>query len=177
MPYLKRATDNPFGFQPHDAVLRTTAYVKDSDAAAIYPGDAVVLANDGHVEVAAAADTNILGVAAMYSAASTQELNFLVYDHPDQLFVVQDDSDTTHIAETNIGNNGDIVATTGDTTLLRSRHELDSSNVAATTTATAQVRVIGQHPVEERSFATAAGSPRKWIVKFNEHLYASTTGI
>lgn len=174
MPFLRKATDNPFGFQPHDKVLRITAYHKDASAGAIYPGDAVKLADDGCVEVAAATDVNILGVAAMYSAASTEVLEFLVYDHPQQLFVVQDDATGDHLAETHIGNNCDIVATSGDTTLLQSRMEIDSSGDG---TSTAQFRIVAMHPVEERSFATTTGQHRKWIGYFNEHIYASTTGI
>lgn len=167
MPYLRAATDAPFGAMPYDRTLRISRYNKDNAAARIFIGDFVILEADGSVAVAAAGDA-LLGVAAMGSAASTAEANFLVYDHPDQLFVVQEDSDSAFMAQTNVGNNADILATTGDTTTGRSAHELDMSNAAA---ATAQLRIVELHPVET-SFATAAGNQRKVIVRINEHLLA-----
>lgn len=172
MPYLRRATDAPFGAMPTGVTYPPRAYRKDASASRIFPGDFVKMSNDGNIDVASAGD-RLLGVAADPSAASTADTEVLVYDHPDQEFVIQDDSAGTHIAETNIGNNADIVATTGDTTTGRSLHELDSSDAQTTT---AQLRIMGLHPIET-SFATATGSPRRWIVKINEHEYAQTSGV
>jgi len=75
------------------------------------------------------------------------------------------------------GENFDLVVTTGNTTTLRSNHELDSSS--GDTTSTLAVKCIRLHPIEEDSYASAAGSPRRWIVKFNSHLWggAEQTGI
>lgn len=177
MAFLRAATDNPFGAMPYGKVERIRPYLKDSGAVAIYPGDFVTLETDGGIGVATASQALILGVAAEYSAASTEKTDFLVYDDPNQLFAVQDDGDTTAMTEASIGTNVDLIVTTGDTTTLRSRHEIDSSSVA--TTATLALKVIALHPIEGRSFASAAGDPRKWVVKINSHQLAGyeTVGI
>lgn len=177
MPYLRQATDAPFGAIPYDQVLRIQAYRKDASASAIYPGDLVILESDGNVAPGTATSTNIVGVAAEYSAASTADTEVMVYDHPDQLFVMQDDGDTTALTETGIGLNCDSITTTGNTTTLRSNHEIDADSA---TTVTAQLRIVGLHPIEflgGGTFATAAGSPRRWIVRINEHVYSTPTGL
>lgn len=180
MPWLRAALDTPFGAKPYGEVLRISRYLKDASAAAIYPGDFVIQEADGGIAVATTTATNIIGVAAMYSAASTEEVNFLVYDHPEQLFAIQDDNAGTLLNEASIGLNADITVTTGDTTTLRSLHELDSSTAA--TTAGLALKIIGVHPIEARSFAAAADATngqRKWIVKISSHLYGGydVTGV
>lgn len=168
MPWLRTATDAPFGANPEGPVLRIRPYNKDAAAARIFPGDFVTLEADGNVAVAAAGDV-LLGVAAMPSPNATAEANMLVYDDPHQLFVVQADDGGTALAQTNVGNNADILATTGDTTTGRSLHELDQSTAI---TATAQLRIIGLHPIE-----TAFAANRKYIVQINEHYYSQTAGV
>lgn len=177
MPYLRAATDTPFGAIPYGKTLRVRPYNKDASAVALYPGDFVILEADGGVAIATTGSTTILGVAAEYSAASTAKTDFLVYDHPDQEFAIQDDGDTTEMTEASIGTRANITVTTGDTTLLRSLHEIDSSTAA--TTSTLALNIIGLHPIEERSFAAAAGAPRKWVVTINNHIfgYIGRTGI
>lgn len=171
MPYLRANTDAPFGAMPHDGVLRIRPYNKAAGyATRVFPGDFVVLASDGNVNVAAAGDTNLLGVAVEGSAASTAKTDFLVYDHPEQLFTVQADDGGTALAQTNIGNNCDILATTGDTTTGRSLHEIDQSTAG---TATAQLRLVALDPIEAGTF----GANRKYVVKINEHILDSDTGI
>lgn len=177
MPYLRAATDSPFGAMPYGKTLRVRPYLKDASAAAIYPGDFVILETDGGIGVSATGSTTILGVAAEYSAASTSKTDFLVYDHPDQEFTMQDDGDTTAMDEASIGLRANITVTTGSTTLLRSAHEIDSDTAA--TTSTLALNVIGLHPIEARSFATTTGQWRKWVVKINNHIfgYVGRTGI
>lgn len=168
MPYLRRNTDAPFGFMPYDGVLRINAYnVASGYATRIFPGDAVTLASDGNVEVAAAGD-RLLGVAVEGSLASTADTEFLVYDHPDQLFVGQADDGGTALAQTNIGNNCDILATAGDADTNRSRHEIDQSTAG---TGSAQMKLVALHPVEGGTF----GANRKYVVRIAEHLYGSGT--
>lgn len=165
MPYLRAATDTPFGAMPYDRVLSIGAYSKDASAGAIYPGDFVTLETDGGIEVATTSQALILGVAAEYSAASTAKTDFLVYDDPNQRYTIQDDSDTTGMTEASVGANADITVTTGNTTTLRSAHEIDSSTFA--TTNTLALKVLGLHPIEARSFATTTSQWRKWIVTIN----------
>ena len=175
MPYMRPNADTPFGFVPYDEIKRVRPYLKDASAAAIYPGDAVILEADGGVAVAPVSSTQNLGVAAEYSAASTAKNDFLVYDHPDQLFYVQDDGDTTAMSETEIGLNVDLITTTGDTTTLRSKHEIDSSSAA--TTAGLAMKVLGLHEMEARNFATTTAQQRKWVVGWNAHLYRDVVGL
>ena len=178
MPYLRPATDAPFGAIPYGVVRSVRPYLKDASAVAIYPGDFVILETDGGVGVATTGSTTILGVAAEYSAASTRKVDFMVYDHPNQEFTIQDDGDTTAMDEaTGPGLKANITVTTGDTTLLRSLHEIDSDTAA--TTSTLALSVKGLHPVEDGSYATAAGQQRKWVVQVNNHIfgYIGRTGI
>ena len=174
MPWNRPATDTPFGFRPYGAVLRVRPYLKDASAAAIYPGDVLIPEADGGVAVAGVSATNTLGVAAEYSAASTAKNDFMVYDHPDQLFYVQDDGDTTAMSETEIFLNVDMITTTGDTATFQSLHEIDSSSAA--TTVGLACKVLGLHEMEGRSFATTTGQQRKWIVQFNAHFYRDVVG-
>lgn len=167
MPYLRAATDTPFGAMPYDQVLGMHPYEKDASAVAIYPGDFVTLETDGGIGVATTSQALILGVAAEYSAASTRKADFLVYDHPDQKYTIQDDSDTTGMTQASIGANADITVTTGNTTTLRSAHEIDSNTI--NTTNTLALKILGLHPIEAGSFATTTGEWRKWIVKINSH--------
>ena len=173
MPYLRPATDAPFGAMPHGRVLNIGKYRKDASAARIYPGDFVILEADGNVAPATAGALNIIGVAAEGSAGSTADTEVLVYDDPNQRYVIQDDNDTTSMGETELGTCCDILATAGDTTVDRSLMEIDSSSA---TTGTANLKIIQLHPMEldgaRTGFVTtaAAGNQRKWIVKINEHL-------
>ena len=177
MPYLQPAKDTPFGAIPYGAVRRMRPYLKDASAVAIYPGDFVILETDGGVGVAATGSTTILGVAAEYSAASTRKVDFLVYDHPAQEFAIQDDATTTAMNEASVGTRANITVTTGDTTLLRSLHEIDSDT--ADTTSTLALNIIGLHPIEAGSYATTTGQWRKWVVTINNHIlgYIGRTGI
>lgn len=174
MPWMRPASDTPFGFRPYDAIKRIRPYAVSSGAAAIYQGDVVVLDSAGQIAVGTSASTQVLGVAAQYNAASTANTSFLVYDDPNQLFYIQDDGDTTAMTATHVGNNVNLVTTTGDTATLQSKHELDSSS--AGTTAGQVCKVLALHEMEGGSFATGAGAPRKWVVQFNMHLYRDVVG-
>lgn len=176
MPYMRKGVDAPIGAVPYGPVLRIGHYRVGADAAAIYPGDFVIMESDGELGVAATNSTQIIGVAAEYNAASTADTAFAVYDHPDQLFMIQDDGDTTAATATAIGNNTALITTTGDTTLLRSKHEIDSDGIG--TTSTLPVRILGLHPVED-AFATTTAQQRKWIVRINTHVYGGweVTGV
>ena len=169
MPWLRAATDNPFGALPYDQVLGIQGYYTDTAAGAIYPGDVVIQETDGGITVSAASSNVQVGVAAQYQAASTENNNFLVYDNPKQRYTMQDDSDTTGMTRASIGLNADLVVTTGDTTTLRSLHEIDSSSVA--TTAGLAVKVLKLHPIETNSYATTTGQWRKWVIILNSQLY------
>ncbi len=154
--------DKPQGFQPYGRILRSRRYIA---GAACYPGDAVVLSSDGKVDPATAGDgTELLGIAASYAAADLAEV--LVWDHPDQMFVVQ--ADETEISSVDlVGNCANIVATAGNSTYKTSRMELDSSD-AASNNPTAQLKILGI----DRRPDNAYGEFVDVIVAINQHFLA-----
>lgn len=150
--------DKPQGLRPVGRVLRERPYTAGGT---VYPGDAVKIGNDGLV-VAASASNALIGVASTY-ATSTQEV--LVMDDPSQQFVVQADDGTT-LAQTAVGLNYNIVATSGSTTYKRSRMELDSDTGA--TLSTLPLRLMAFN----REVNNAAGEFAECIVEINNHQLA-----
>lgn len=150
-----------------------------SDANPIFPGDFVTLEADGNIAPSNAADV-ILGVAMYvkvdmdvaatehpgYSPASTAAVVGVCVD-PFALYAIQTDGT---LALTDIGNNGEIVATNGSTTTGRSAHELSSTMAGAT----AQLRVVGLSPVEGNDVSTANS---EWLVMINEHALRTEAGV
>jgi len=148
-------SDRPSGFRPKERVLREGIYVAGGT---IYPGDAVTMNNAGKVVVATASQT-LLGISAQYAVADD---NVKVWDHPDQKFVVQADDGTT-LAQTSVGLNFNIVATSGNTAYRRSRMELDSSTGA--TNSTLPLRLLGASTVEGNTIGEFA----ECVVVINNH--------
>jgi hypothetical protein len=129
----------------------------------------VKLGSDGKVVAAAASDA-LVGIAASYASASGQEV--IVWDDPDQEFVVQGDNGTD-VAQADVGLNYNIVATAGNTTYKQSRMELDS-NSGVTTPATLPLRLLGI----SREEGNATGEFAKCIVSINQHQRrAGTAGV
>lgn len=155
--------DQPRGAEPKGVPLRKNKYVA---AGTIYPGDFVSQEAGGRV-VAASASSALCGVAASYASGADAEV--MVWDHPDQLFLVQAD-ETEVDAQTDIGLNYDIVATAGSSAYKLSRMELDSSTQA--TTATLPLKLLG---IDERP-DNALGAQVDCIVKINNHQFGSHTG-
>ena len=89
----------------------------------------------------------------------------LVADHPQQLYVGQEDGVTSSIQAANIGLSIEGIGITADAYTGRSIMELDSSSVAAT--ATHAFRLLGIHPDDTISAAGAAGNHARFIVKLN----------
>jgi hypothetical protein len=125
--------------------------------AAIYPGDAVKLSDDGQIDPVAAGQA-ILGIALTYASAAGVEVNVSV--DPDQLYVVQAD-ETEVDAQTDIGNVADLVATAGSATYLVSRMELDSSSLNTTS---GQLLLVGIDKRKDNAF----GAQVDCVVKINE---------
>ena len=177
MPFIRANVDAPFGAIPYDGPARCSEYRTDVGAAAIYPGDLVGQMADGCVDtITSATASHILGVAAQYLAAAAAT-KILVYDDPDQRFTMQDDGDTTNMTALSEGANALPILTTGNTTSLRSAHEIDASSISVLTEF--PLRIQRLHPVEADSYASAAGSPRRWIVSINPgyHQLATSSGI
>jgi hypothetical protein len=160
--------DEPRGFWPYGRVLSIHQYV--GGATAIYPGDLTAMNSGGKVTVAAAGGTQLVGVAASYKSATGTTV--LVYDDPDQQFLVQDDaSGSTVIVQSMVGLNFDILATAGNATTIKSRHELKRGGAATTQiTDAANLRLLGIKG------DTGANSVCRVVI--NEHFFAKkTTGI
>lgn len=160
-------SNRPNGMRPYEVALRERPYVA---GATVYPGDAVKVQSDGTVVAASASDA-LAGAAASYGTSGS---TISVWDDPNQLFVIQADSDgSVSVAQSDVGLNYDIVATAGDTTYKQSRMELDASS-GATTPATLPLRLLGLMPAVNED----AGVNAKCVVSINSHqLRAGTAGV
>ena len=158
--------DEPKGFHPYGRTLSIHQYV--GGATAIYPGDLVVMNSGGKVTTAAAGGTQIVGVAVSYKTATGTTV--LVYDDPDQQFLVQDDATgATVLTQATVGLNFDILATVGNSTVIKSRHELARGGAATTQiVGPAQLRLLGIKG------DTGANSTVRVVI--NEHFFAKKTG-
>jgi len=183
MPYLKKATDAPFGLMPHTAPLRLNTYPKAA-AMAIFRGDVVELLSTGLVgRLADVAGRNrlIIGVAAETTTTASAATSISVYDHPDQLYVCQEDSVGTYLQATHLGN---LFSVTGLSPAASqeaagvSITQMDTSTTTATITADSVVQFIKMHGIEGTTFPTATGDPRKVVVKFiaGTLFYATQSG-
>lgn len=121
--------DNPFGFRmaytKTGAPARLTSY--KSTAAIIYPGDTVKKDGSGRILSADTLATDIpMGVAASYAPAVAGSEIFVYDDLENTVFEVQvDDGSITD--DTQIGNFFDLILTTGNTTTLQSKQEMDGN--------------------------------------------------
>ena len=186
----------PFGLKPSSKLGSNynnegvTEYKIASGASGnIFSGDLVKMANTGTILVAAAGD-QLLGVfrgckytnasgEVIYSSywpsgtVSSDAVAFVV-DDPNALFEVQSAA-TGSVVQTVVGNNADIVYTSGSTVDGQSGVEI-SGTTAATS---AQLRIVGiSGDPENNTLGTGSQSANvNLIVKINEHFYAQTTGV
>lgn len=154
--------NSPFGFQimkSDGKENRVTVYRKT--AVALYAGDVVKLTNTGQVAVAAAGDV-MVGVCAEYQPASASEI--AVHDDPNALFMAQCDGDFQLV---DIGQNANITATAADTSILRSKHDIDIASFGVE--AEKQFKILGLVSRLEN----AVGSYAIVKVKPNHHFFAS----
>lgn len=154
--------DTPKGFEVYGECKRIGIYQSGS---ACYPGDLLNLASDGQVDPAAAGGI-ILGVCLSYASGAGEDVQ--VADHPDQLIVGQCDGSDVD-AQTDIGNMCDHLATAGSSSYKASRHEIDSSTIAATA---AGLQILRVEPV----VGNALGAQVKVVCRINEHALAHATG-
>jgi len=186
----------PFGLKPSSKLGSNynnegvTEYKIASGASGnIFSGDLVKMADTGTILVAAAGD-QALGVfrGCQYTDSSgdviyspywpdgtvTSDAVAFVVDDPNALFEVQSAA-TGSVVQTVVGNNADIVYTSGSTITGISAVEI-SGTTAATS---AQLRIVGISTDPENSTlgTGSASSNVNLIVKINEHFYAQTTGV
>ena len=183
--------DAPFGFRPTKMLGGApfnggqTEYGIDSTYNTnIFTGDAVELHTDGTITIAAAGQTNIVGVfnGCFYtdstgkpnwskywpaSTTSTDAVAFVV-DDPNVLFEAQEDStDIGASWPANRGSNANFVSThAGSTKTGRSKQELDSDNITA---ATANFRIVELSKDPDNSDTASANC--NFLVRVNEGLY------
>jgi hypothetical protein len=188
--------DAPFGLKPVGELgsgynsAGTTEYKIASGASGnIFSGDLVKMANTGTILVAAAGD-QALGVfrGCQYtdsngdvifspywpSGTVTSDAVAFVVDDPNALFEVQSAA-TGSVVQTVVGNNADIVYTSGST-----KTGISAVEISGTTAATsAQLRIVGfSGDPDNNTLGTGSASANvNMIVKINEHFYAQTTGV
>ena len=187
--------DAPFGFRPTKMLGgapfnggQTEYGIASTYNTNIFSGDAVELHTDGTVTIAAAGQTNILGVfnGCFYtdsngapnwskywpaSTTSTDAVAFVV-DDPNVLFEAQEDStDIGASWPANRGANANFVSThSGSTATGRSKQELDSSDIQA---AAANFRIVEVSKDPDNSDTASANC--NFLVRINEGLYYSNT--
>lgn len=184
-------TNAPNGFRPlrhlTGGVVRANEYpIASATASNIFAGDIVKLLSTGLLDVAAAGDTNIIGVfqgvqwidtdgsvrfekkwpTGQVTLGSANAKAF-VFDDPNTVFEAQVTTGTA-FAQTHVGNNADITATAGNTATNISKHSID---ISAAGSGTAQIRILGLAGNSE------TGDSARVECIINEHLLRSTSGI
>jgi len=187
--------DAAFGLRPIAKVgsapggtTGTTKYsIADNQSTAIFTGDPVKYKNDGTVEVATAGDASCgVFMGCFYTDPTTSKPTYKNYfpaslspgdaiafvaDDPDQLFIAQQDSDSSNIVAADLNLNADLVFGSGSTSTGISGVEIDSSS--KNTTAALQVRLVDFYDIPSND-ATANNSVL--VVKINNHQLGSHTG-
>ena len=181
----------PNGFTPvrhlSGATLRSNEYqIASGSATSIFTGDLVKLLTTGFIDVAAATDTNIIGVFGGVSWTDTdgtprfekrwpggtatlgsRAARAVVYDDPNIVFEAQCTTGTACV-QADIGGNADILATAGNVATGISRHTIAISGVGASS---AQIRILGLGAGSDFGDAT------RYECLINEHLLRVTAGI
>ena len=193
------AYDAPFGFVPYGPVLRVQryavntaptvnfsvgdvvsaggavvstpkGYLMDVDDAANVDGDAALLGAIVSIEDEDGAPLQYMAVAR--AGNSTIAGYLMIADHPDQLFIAQEDGGDNAIDLDEGSNNADIVSGTVQATgtTYRSTQQIDSST--ADTTAALQIKLIRPH--EDDIPADDDNPYCRWVCVINEHYYGDT---
>jgi len=194
------ATNAPMGFQVYGECLRQRLYaVQTAPTIGVYHGDIVLhggealatkfgtlpIIEDGAVPdgvantqkllgaVTAIFDENMLPVKRIVPTTagdSTVAGYVLVADHPNQLFIAQEDGVGNAIDLNEVGQNADIISVTlceGDANTGISTQEIDSSTAGAS--AALDVKLHFPHP--DDTVADDTNCHARWIVQINTHFY------
>lgn len=196
------ATDGPFGFEPYGPVLRANLYaVNTAPTINIYHNDIVEHGGTGvatkygvmpiiedaqvpdgrdHLlgSVLAIFDENMAPVKRILAAAigdGTIAGFVLVADHPDQLYLVQEDGTGNAIDYAEVGQNINLISVAlcaGNAYTGISTQQIDSSSAA--TTAALNCQIV--RPYEDDTFDVDTTPYARWIVRINEHVYHDVVG-
>lgn len=196
--------DAAFGFEPYGPILRAQYYavptaptvnVMKNDIV-VHGGEGIVTAKRGVLPIiedgsVPDSDPFILGSVLSAFDENMEPVNYiaigevgdtivagyvLVADHPEQLFLAQEDGEGNAIDLDEIGQNCDLIAGTlcaGNTTTGISKMELDSDSAGAA--AALQFKLIRPH--EDDTAANDTNHYCRWIVQANEHFYHDVVGI
>jgi hypothetical protein len=190
--------DAAFGLKPIGKIGQnadnqglTEYLIADNYATSIYQGDPVKAVAGGTVEVAAAGNTNLVGVFwgqfitkdpttgkptyrnyyTQTNVANGEEIRAFVYDDPYERFEIQSNNASASAA-TDVFELADIEYTAGSTINGVSKVELDDSSFVTTS---AQLQVVGVSKDIENNDLTSANV--NFVVRINEHLYKQTVGV
>jgi len=190
--------DAAFGLKPIGKIGQnadnqglTEYLIADNYATAIYQGDPVKAVAGGTVEVAAAGNTNLVGVFwgqfitkdpttgkptyrnyyTQTNVANGEEIRAFVYDDPYERFEIQSNNASASAA-TDVFELADIEYTAGSTINGVSKVELDDASFVTTS---AQLQVVGVSKDIENNDLTSANV--NFVVRINEHLYKQTVGV
>ena len=196
------SVDSPMGFQVFGPCLRQRLYaVQTAPTINVFHNDLVLhggtavatsygtlpIIEDGAVPDGVADTQKILGVvtsifdenmlpvnyiAATEAGDSTVAGYVMVADHPDQLFLAQEDGTTNAIDLVDIGQNADVVSATlcaGDTDTGISTQEIASDTVGAT--AALDVKLHYPHP--DDTVGDDTNCHCRWVCSINTHFYDS----
>ena len=179
--------DAAFGFVPTRHMSgnapRTNKYTCASELAEnIFKGDLCIVISTGLITPHTATEVNNIGVfdGVSYTASdgsyvysdywpsgtAATDIIIYIYDDPYTVFKVQSAGTP---AQTNIGNNADVVAGAGSTTTGQSGFEISGTMAAGT----ASCKIIGLYDAPDNSF----GANAVMEVLINEHLLKQTAGI
>lgn len=160
--------DRPFGFRFHSTTHGGPPRIRKykNTAVAIYPGDLVHLDGSGRVNSIASTETP-MGVAINYVSATADQAVYVMDDLANTYFMVQADEDDL-ADDTAIGNYFDVTCTTGDTTTLQSKQELDSDASAEDT-----LYLVGKVDSPDNAW----GEFVKVIVKVRASTYAEVLAV
>ena len=171
--------DAPLGFRAVEngvagVVPRLRAYSAKASTA-IYEGDLVAINSTGLVQGYSATDAiagDLLGVAAHPVTAAQTDREILVYDDPEQLYEVQADDASLTVAADYLFKLFAPVTTSGNTTTLQSKQELDASSGSSLFgTNTTTVRPIQVIAVSKAINNDEAVSFTKYIVKIADNAH------
>lgn len=146
----------PFGLQSMGRTLSggfpEILHFTKATADVVYPNDAVNQLADGTIEADSATPgtTNYSGISLGYGAAAAAGVLIPVIVSPDVIFIAQADGS---LAAADMGLNTNLVLTAGDSTILRSKHQLNSA--AEAVTATLDVKLRRLFPRMGNEFASA----------------------
>ena len=139
---------------------------------ALFIGDAIARAADGTINTTITPGTTLYsGVNLNWGAASTLT-DHLVVTSPDALFEAQDNDASTGTLAADVGLNANLVLTAGDSLTLLSKHQVNQSTLA--TTSTLDVKILRKYDIPNNDY----GPNARLEIIFNKHrMHPAVAGV